>query len=257
MCSPAERVTGDGLWCLPPEDLTLSEREIHVWRARLDPASVSIPAFRKTLTPDELARAERYRFPNGRDRFVICRAALRAILGLYLRVHPGHLRFSANSYGKPVLAGVHRSSALRFNVSHSGDLALLAVGCAREVGVDLERLRPGRAGERMRLAERFFSPAEAAGLRALPEDERDDAFLVCWTRKEAYIKAVGRGLSLPLSMFEVTVSPKAAAALQRTAWNPQDASRWLLRDLNPGPGYVGTIAVEGGGWRLRHWQWSW
>lgn len=257
MRSPAERATGDGPWRLPPEDLALSEREIHVWRACLDQPPVSISALRKALAPDELARADRYRFPNGRDRFVVCRAALRTILGLYLRAHPDHLRLSANSYGKPELAGLHSGSALRFNVSHSGDLALLAVGYAREVGVDLERLRPGRPGERMRLAERFFSPAEAAELRALPEDERDDAFTVCWTRKEAYIKAIGRGLSLPLSMFDVTVSPKAAAALLRTAWNPQDASRWLLRDLNPGSGYVGAIAVEGGGWRLRRWQWSW
>ncbi len=197
---------------------------------------------RQTLAADEERRAAGFRFPRDRERYVVGRGALRAVLGQYLRRRPEDIRFSYNAEGKPALAGEFSAERLRFNVAHADGLALVAVAREREVGVDLEKVRAIEVEE---IAERFFSAAEVAVLRGLPADRRVDAFFRCWTRKEAYLKATGKGLSGGLDQFDVSLAPGEPAALLAHRGAPAEAGRWQLRELAPAPGYVGALAVEG------------
>lgn len=240
------------LFCPPPESLILGSDEVHVWRAALDIPTQHVHALHQTLAADEIARADRFHFQRDRERFIIARGVLRAILGCYLRREPSQLRFCYNSHGKPVLAKESGGDAFRFNVSHSHRLALYAVTRGREVGVDLERIRPVPDADQ--IAERFFSPREVAVFRALPPRMQTPAFFSCWTRKEAYIKAKGEGLSIPLDQFDVSLAPGEPAALLHTQWDDQEASHWSLKALTPAPGYVAALAVEGHDWRLTYWQ---
>jgi 4'-phosphopantetheinyl transferase len=240
-------------WCLPPKALLLGRDEVHVWRATLDETPSRIDSFLRTLAADERTRAERFYFPRDRERFIVGRGVLRAILGLYSNSAPECVSFSAGSHGKPALAGESGGAAIRFNLSHSHGVALYAVTRAREVGIDVEFIRSDL--EVGRIAERFFSHHEIAALRALPTDLRESAFFRCWTRKEAYIKAKGEGVSLPLDQFEVSLTPGEPAALLSTQRDPNEAQRWSLQELTPAPGYAAALAVEGHGWCLACWDW--
>lgn len=242
------------LWCSPPNSLSLTKQEVHVWRGKLDQSASQVNAYLGTLTPDEQARAARFHFQRDREHFVVARGVLRAIVGRYLDIEPGRIRFSYGEYGKPDLAKKLGGDLIRFNMSHSNGLALFAVTLDRELGVDLEWIRPGVADDQ--IAERFFSPQEVRVLRALPRDLQDEAFFNCWTRKEAYIKAKGEGLSMPLNLFNVSLAPGEPAALLSTAADPQEASRWSLRELFPAAGFAAAIAVEGDDWQLKCWQWT-
>jgi 4'-phosphopantetheinyl transferase len=206
----------------------------------------------QTLTADERQRAERFLFEKDRTHFVVSRGLLRVLLGGYLRQDPPHLRFTYGPHGKPALATHTGRAPLRFNVSHSHGLALYAVTRGREVGVDVERIRPEIAQEK--IAERFFAPREVTVLRRLPPLLQTSAFFACWTRKEAYMKAKGDGLALPLDQFEVSLAPGEPAALLRTAWDPQEAAGWALQDLEPAPGYRAAVAVAGHDWHLTCWD---
>jgi 4'-phosphopantetheinyl transferase len=234
--------------------LTLSNAEVHVWRAVLDPPALWIERLQRTLSADEVQRAARFHFARDRRRFIVARGALRDILGRYLGVPPSALEFRYSVYGKPDLAGVADGQRLCFNLSHSYEMALFAITCDRDVGVDIEHLDRAIACEEV--AERFFSARERATLRALPADVQHRAFFNCWTRKEAYIKAHGEGLSLPLDQFDVSLAPGEPVALLATHGDPQETLRWSLQALTPGPGYVAALAVEGQGWQLSCWQWS-
>lgn len=240
-------------WCFPPEALLLGRDEVHVWRATLDETPSRIDSFLHTLAADERTRAERFYFPRDRERFIVARGVLRAILGLYSNRAPECVSFSDGSHGKPALAWESGGAAIRFNISHSHGVALYAVTRAREVGIDVEFIRSDLEVEQ--IAERFFSHHEIATLRALPTDLRESAFFRCWTRKEAYIKAKGEGLSLPLDQFEVSLTPGEPAALLSTQRDPNEAQRWSLQELTPAPGYAAALAVEGHGWRLACWDW--
>jgi 4'-phosphopantetheinyl transferase len=225
-----------------------------VWRARLDLAASCVERLRGTLSADELQRAARFHFARDRRRFTVARGVLRDILGRYLRVPPSELEFRYSAYGKPALADVADAPWLRFNVSHSHEVALFAVTCGREVGVDIEYLGREIRGEE--IAERFFSARERADLSALPAEVKHEAFFNCWTRKEAYIKAHGEGLSLPLDQFDVSLAPGEPAALLATRSDPREALRWSLQALTPGPDYVAALAVEGQGWHFTCRQWG-
>ena len=248
------RDTGSTLpWRLPTKDLVLGSDEVHVWRASLDLEISQIQILQPTLTADERARAGRFYFQKDREHFIVARGLLRVILGHYLRMEPSKLRFCYGNHGKPALAREVGGDGLRFNSTRSHGLALYAITRNREIGVDLERVRPGVAEEH--IAEQFFSPREADTLRALPINTRKEAFFNCWTRKEAYMKAKGEGLSLPTNRFEVSLVPGEPAALLSTDGDPQEASHWSLQELTPGPGFVGALAVEGTGWRPEFWEW--
>jgi 4'-phosphopantetheinyl transferase len=239
-------------WCVPPETLTLGGDQVHVWRAGLDQPS-RIESLRDTLAPDERARAERFHFQSDREHFIVARGTLRAILGFYLKRAPESLSLRYSSHGKPFLALESGEVPIHFNMSHSHGMALYAVAYRREVGVDLELIRRGLEEEQ--IAERFFSRQEISTLRMLPAALRRYAFFLCWTRKEAYIKARGEGLSLPLDQFDVSLTPGEPAALLRTRPDSDEALRWSLQELTPGPpGYVAALAVEGEGWSLALWQ---
>jgi 4'-phosphopantetheinyl transferase len=240
-------------WRTPPETLVLGSDEVHVWRATLDQTPSQRQRFLHNLAADEQARAERFYFERDREHFIVARGVLRAILGGYLNRMPACLSFSYSSHGKPALAGESDGDAIRFNVSHSQGVALYAVTRGREVGIDLERIRFDLAVAE--IAEGFFSRREVATLRTLPTEAQSQAFFRCWTRKEAYIKARGEGLSLPLDEFDVSLAPGEPAAVLGTQQDPSEASRWSLRELTPAPGYVAALAVAGHGWSLTYWQW--
>jgi 4'-phosphopantetheinyl transferase len=241
-------------WRAPPETLVLGGDEVHVWRATLDQNPSQIQRFLHSLAADELARAKRFHFERDREHFIVARGVLRAILAGYLNRAPECLSFCYSSHGKPALAGESDEDAIRFSVSHSHGVALYAVTRGREVGIDIEHIRSDLEVEEV--AERFFSRREVAMLQALSTEEQRQAFFRCWTRKEAYIKARGEGLSLPLDQFDVSLAPGEPAAVLGTQRDPSEASRWSLQELTPGPGYVAALAVEGHGWRLACWQWT-
>lgn len=242
-------------WRPPPTALTVERCEVHVWRAALETTAGCVEGLRQSLSADERVRAARFCFQRDRERFIVARGLLRAILSRYLGMDPGELQFCYSAHGKPGLIGDAGADRLCFNLSHSDGRVLYAITRGREIGVDLERIRDDLAeGE---IAARFFSSREAAVLTALPPERRTIAFFHCWTRKEAYIKAKGQGLFISLNQFEVSLAPGEPAALLSTEWDPQEAGRWSLRALSPGPGYVAAVAVEGDQWCLRCWDWSW
>jgi 4'-phosphopantetheinyl transferase len=240
------------LWCSPPDVPVLYHGEVHAWRASLVVDASRTRSFEQSLSADERERAERFQFREGYEYFVAARGTLRAILGRYLDVEPGQIRFRYGSQGKPVLAERSGGDNLRFNLSHSHGLAILAVTWDREVGVDLEYIRDDVAIEQ--IAERFFSDRERTALRALSAVARREAFFACWTRKEAYIKARGEGLGIGLDGFDVSLTPGESDALLSVRDNPDEAARWSLRELNPGAGFAAALAVEGHDWRLQCWQ---
>jgi 4'-phosphopantetheinyl transferase len=172
-------------------------------------------------------------------------------LGRYLELPPERLFFSYSPYGKPTLASL--DTPLRFNVSHSGELLLIAVTLERALGVDVEQVRPDMSV--IEIAERFFSENERRALAGVPQALQHDAFFDCWTRKEAYIKAKGDGLSLPLDQFDVAFGPGRMAQLLATRPDRTEAARWRLQDLDVADGYKAALAVEGSGWALACWDW--
>lgn len=245
-----------GAWDPPPAAPALGPDEVHVWRASLAPPPGVLPRLEALLSDEERARAERFRFDVHRHRFVAGRGLQRLVLGRYLGLAPASLRYREATHGKPELDGPAAASGVRFNVSNAEDRLLLALTPGREIGVDLEPLRPMPDGAD--IAERFFSAPEVEVFRGVPEGERDAAFFTCWTRKEAFIKAVGEGLSMPLDRFDVTLLPGSPARLLATRGDPDEAARWTLRELDPGPGWLGALCVAGpADWTLRHFAWDW
>ena len=237
---------------LPKPGAALGRDDVHVWRASLDPPAPRLWQLARLLSEDERCRAERFCFERDRDRFIAGRGLLRTILARYLDIAPERLRFRYGAGGKPVLADA--AVPLRFNLSHAGRLVLYALAWGREIGVDLEHIRPDVAAEL--IAERHFSPWENAQLRSLPAGERAEGFFNCWTRKEAYVKARGEGLALPLNGFDVSLASGEPARLLRVQNDPREASRWRLHTWRPAPGYVAALAVEGDGWRLTCREWT-
>jgi 4'-phosphopantetheinyl transferase len=232
----------------------LAENEIHVWAAHMEQPALSTSRMLRALSPDELSWADRFHFPRDRRRYIIARGFLRAVLAQYLRIDPVDVLVRYLSSGKPVLAPERSGDRLQFNLSHSHDLALCAVGRGRRLGVDVEWIRPEFAGEG--IAERLFAPCEAAAIRSLPRSRQIEAFFACWTLKEAYLKARGVGLQIPLNQFAVTPAADQSAALLCDATDQQAASRWSLQSLDVGEAYAAALAVEGHGWRLRRWLWT-
>lgn len=193
------------------------------------------------LSSAEHQRAERFRFERDRRCYVVGRGMLRLILGEHLSCDPACLRFAYGRYGKPGLAEPGETN-VHFNISHAHTLVAIAVAEGRRVGIDVEQVRA--LDDMDRLARRFFSIREYAALRALPPEERREAFFRCWTRKEAYVKARGDGLTLPLDRFDVSLRPGAPAALLGTRPDPAEATRWGLHDLGLMDGYQSALAVE-------------
>jgi 4'-phosphopantetheinyl transferase len=237
-------------WSDPPRAPAADRAEIHLWLFRLDAGAGALARLSETLDEKERMRAARFRFPQDRDRFVAGRGVLRAVLGLYVGESPARIRLAAGPQGKPRLDGY--AGAIDFNLSHSEDRAVLAVGAGRRIGVDIERVDPSRATEE--IARRFFSPDEVAALARISRRGRGQAFFRCWTRKEAYLKALGDGLSLPLDSFSVSVDAVSRPRLLESDRGAGEVARWRLSDLRAARGFAGALAVEGSGWRARFWR---
>lgn len=246
-------MTSLDLWSYPPPDLALLSNEVHIWRASLDQPAWRIQELAQTLSADEYKRAERFYFEQHRQRFIAGRGILRTILSCYLGIEPSKLQFCYGNRGKPALAAIDTDRTLHFNLSHSEGLAMYAITRDREIGIDLEYIRSVPDAEQ--IAARFFSCRENAVFRALPPGQKQAAFFNCWTRKEAYIKAIGDGLAFSLDQFDVSLSPGEPARLLGIKGSSTAAAQWSLQELTPAPGYVAALAVEGHGWRLMCWQW--
>jgi 4'-phosphopantetheinyl transferase len=260
----------DQVWNVPPDNITLRGNEVHVWRASLNLPVSMIQELKPILSTEEMTRAERFYFERDRHRYIIAHALLRILLGRYLAIETSQIRFAYNAYGKPFLdldldldleldleldqnlSSRETTTTLHFNLSHSHEMALYAFTYSRQVGIDIEYMRSNI--DYSSLAVHYFSPRENAMLQELPEALRSEAFFNCWTRKEAYIKARGKGLSLPLELFDVSLKPGEPAALLGSREDPPQTAYWSLRELAPGAGYAGAFAVEGHDWDLCCWH---
>jgi 4'-phosphopantetheinyl transferase len=229
---------------VPATPPPLGVHEAHLWRLDLNAPGGEETAL-DILNDEERARAARFHFERDRQRFIAGRGALRRILAAYLGRSPADLVFTVGPHGKPTVENL----GLEFNLSHSGGWGLLAVTRDRRVGVDVERVRVDFAGED--IARRFFAPAEVEALAGSAPDQYATGFFRCWTRKEAYVKARGDGLSLALDRFEVPLDQGATHALASCLDDPSECARWSLREIVPAPGYLGALVVEGDGWTLR------
>lgn len=240
------------VWHCPRGIYVLPQDEVHVWRASLDQVEGHLASLMRLLSPDERERADRFHFEADRKRCVVGRGLLRLLLGHCLGRCAIQVQFQYNEFGKPILAGgLHPS--LQFNLSHSGDLVLIALSRGRALGVDVEQMRMDVAAKE--IAARFFSADECRGLASVAPAEQHAAFFSCWTRKEAYLKARGDGLSLPLAQFDVSFLPGDPPRLLATRHDPADLHRWILHALEGGEGYQAALAVEGGDWKLKCWDW--
>jgi 4'-phosphopantetheinyl transferase len=214
-----------------------------VWRADLEQPPDVVQRLLRTLDADEQTRASRFHFEKHRRRFVVGRGVLRSLLGRYLELSPEDVRFAYGPYGKPELDPARHAGVLRFNASHSHELGVFAFVQDHALGIDIEYVKEDFATQE--IAERFFSELEIEVLRALPRAEQAAAFFRCWTRKEAYIKAIGSGLSHPLDQFDVTLGSNEPAALLRDHRDPKAASQWEMFNLDLPAGYTGALAVNG------------
>ncbi len=213
--------------------------QVHVWRVALDPEPQIVASLRGVLSGEETERADRFHFDRDRAAFTVVRATLRELLSGYLSQPASSFVFQQAEHDKPFLA----DTSLRFNVSHSAEWGLLAFTREREIGVDIEKMRDDI--EQENLARRFFSEREVQSIERLQPHQRHAAFFACWTRKEAYIKAEGRGMSIPLDAFDVSVDPAEPARLLGHRESADETERWSFLDLDPAPGYAAALAVEG------------
>jgi 4'-phosphopantetheinyl transferase len=232
------------MWLPAPRDFTLLPDDVHVWRIDLDRPEAQLQNLAATLSSDELTRAHRFHFQEHRQRFIAGRGILRGILAGYLGIEPQQVQFNYQHRGKPVLADVFASSGLFFNLSHSQGLALCAVNCDRQIGVDLEYIRPMSDVES--LAQRFFLPREYDVMRSLPADHKQEMFFRYWTCKEAYLKATGEGIA-QLEQIEIALTPTEPARLETL-------KDWSLLEIVPAKNYLAAVAVAGFGWQLKCWQ---
>lgn len=238
---PARNSVRSGEWLRGPALPVLSTEEVHIWKIDLSLASVTDV---RALSREEHDRAAQFHFDRDRQRFKAARAALRIVLGRYLKLPPASLIFAQTEYGKPFLVN-SEATGLLFNLTHSGDVALMGVAREREVGIDVEFMRADFATSEV--AENFFSVAEIYTISGLDPDMRTAAFFNCWTRKEAYVKARGEGLSMPLDLFDVSLAPGVPAAMLGNRVDENEPSRWTFHDLQVAEGYAGTLVIEASG----------
>ena len=240
-------------WSSPPVTPELARGEIHVWSASLVTDEVTLRSLEATLVDEERERARRFIFERDRDRYVAARGILRDLLGQYLRCAPRSIEFAYGPYGKPAITGAASRSGICFNLSHSHGLAVVAIGREQEVGIDVELIRAEFASEA--IAKRYFSAKEIDELSRLPVELRTEGFFLCWTRKEAYIKAKGDGLQIPLDSFDVSLSPGRPATLSSV-----DAPHWSIESFVPSlvskPRYAAAVVAERKDWAARYFEWE-
>ncbi|BAZ85510.1 4'-phosphopantetheinyl transferase HetI [Dolichospermum compactum] len=231
-------------WLPAPKKLDLLLNDVHIWRINLNSSELQLQSFRETLSSDEIARAERFYFPEHRQRFIAGRGTLRTILGQYLDIDPKQVEFEYQPRGKPLLAAKFANQGLLFNLSHSQDLALLGVSYQHQIGVDLEHIRT--MSDLEGLAKRFFSAREYEYLRLFSPAEQQQIFFRYWTCKEAYLKATGDGL-VQLEEIEIDLTPNQPSQLLVSG-------DWSLRELTPADNFAAAVVVTGSNINLRCWE---
>jgi len=225
--------------------------DVHLWRATALPPPFDLSDDLNILSPDERARADRFRAVEDRARFVAARGALRRILARYTGERPEDLLFSYGRWGKPRLEPAARAKRIEFNVSHSGQIVLIAFAVGRRLGVDVERILPVAENDE-RLSRSWLSEQELVEMSTTDASARTRRFYSLWTRKEAYLKARGEGLSLDPDRVRIPCDQVGASF--ESAFESGAAARWSLRELEVGPGYAAALAVEGHDWRLSEWE---
>ena len=225
-----------------------------MWRAPLRVGPDCLAKLRRTLEPAEIRQAEKFHFRRDRDQYVAAHGALRSILACYLGIGAADIRFKFNRYGKPAIDHKLAEESLSFNASHSNWLALFAITRGRRIGVDVEYIRTELESEA--IASNFFASREIDAIRKSSPRERIMEFYRIWTRKEAYVKAVGRGLSIPLHQFDVVSGRDDHDSIVSVKGAVEDGVDWSLVDVDPGDGYVGAVGTEGRDWILRNWHWE-
>jgi 4'-phosphopantetheinyl transferase len=216
----------------------IASGEMHIWRYSLELSPEHAREAGSLLSHDELERAARFHFPIHRNRYIAGRSQLRKILGGYLKIAPASLDFAYSEFGKPAVPTAQNPASIAFNVSHSEGLCVLAVSRIQPLGIDIERIRRDFGGEEV--AQANFAPAEFRELLSLPADIRAQAFFNCWTRKEAYVKALGAGLQIPLDSFEVSLRPGDPPRFLRGA-----GAGWNLLSFVAAEGFQGAVAYRG------------
>lgn len=239
------------MWKIPTDDLKISTSEVHVWKADLGVDAALEAEFWDTLSEEEKKRADRFRFPIHRAYFIAGRGILRQLLGQYLGVPAVSLQFDYGSQGKPFLVDFPN---FKFNISHSKHHILLAFSKKNTIGVDVEVIDP--TIEFDVIAPRFFSKNEATTLLNLPLAQQPTVFYNCWTRKEAFIKAKGGGLSIPLDQFEVTLLPEDAPKLLTINWAMEEVNHWNLHSFYLEDGVLGALIVYGENERISYFDYS-
>jgi len=241
-------------WRLAIPGKLSNSNQIHVWRGNINLTKLQVEGMLKILSKDELERAGRFRFERDQKRFIAARGLLRQILSFYIEKSPHTFQFEYNNYGKPILVTDSGCDTLSFNLSHSGTIALYAFTYDRKIGIDIERIRDDVAIEQ--IAQSFFSPSEIGSLMKINKNMLTEVIFQYWTRKEAFLKAIGEGISFPMKQFDVSlVSGRALTPITLLSDN-LESSVWYGQDLFPGCGYAAAIAVEGSDLDLSCWHYS-
>jgi 4'-phosphopantetheinyl transferase len=227
---------------IPPLEgnFDLKDNEVHIWHVQIQHIGLLFP-WDTLLNDQEKLRASHFHFSKDRTCFVTCRGILRALLASYIKSDPHHLLFETSDKGKPALRQPGIAKPVQFNISHSGNMALIGFARGRAIGVDLEQIRTDFEVEP--IAERFFSAAEKAALSQVPHGSRHSIFFHAWTRKEAFLKAKGGGLSMPLADFDVSVLPALPAKMMAIRTDPTEVDRWHLESLHVADNYSAALVV--------------
>lgn len=228
--------------------IKLTPARVHVWKI---PVLRSCTDSGEWLSPEEQEKSARFHFERDRRRYAVAHTALRLLLSQYLGIAPRQIKFNYGSNGKPEIAALNRHSNLQFNLSHAHDLALIAVTSERRVGIDVEYVRPiSDAEEIVRLC---FSAKESTAFFELPRPRREKAFFNGWTRKEAFVKALGAGLDYPFDRFDVSWETKARLEIHDEF---EHARKWSISSFAPDPNYVAALVVEGAGCETEYHDWT-
>lgn len=233
-----------------PQDVPLKKDNVDVWCVSIDVDESILGSLKQTLSEEEREKARRMRIEKPRNYYMASRGLLRLILAAYVKQPPEQLEFEYGPDGKPALSDKLNNMGITFNVSHSHGLALCCVTHKREIGADIEKMREDM--EITDIAKRFFSSREYEELIKLPLKHQKRGFFNCWTRKEAYLKATGQGLTFPLSQFDMSLTPGEPAAMIAHQSDPGQVSMWSIVDLDVGPDYAAAIAVEGKGFTISY-----
>jgi len=239
-------------WSAPPSKMYLPPTDVHIWQASLHIPAHQQERFTQMLSSDEIARAARFHFPLHREHYIAGRGLLREILGRYLNCLPETIRFSYNSFGKPALLASAAQEALQFNISHSNGVALFAFVRDADIGIDVQHTNA--VTDLLQAGAVVFSAGEMEVLSTLPQERRRAVFFQYWTRKEAYIKAVGGGFSLPLNGIDVGRLPAGRVWQAEAPGAPFEQTDWNVWDFTACPGYAAAVAIQQENWKFSFYQ---